>query len=204
MQTSPIVLTTIAGLSTGLGGALAVLCTPTERLLAASAGFAGGVMLTASLTDLLPEALDFYAAYLPPLGSGGAAVSLLALGMLTAALLGRLLPEESELADRHSTADPTRAAAMRTALITGAALLLHNFPEGVLTFFAGTADPAPALRRPLHCTTSRRALPWRCPLPTRPAAAQPVCWRRLSPGWRNPWERCWPGCSCAGFLHPAF
>lgn len=146
MQTSPIVLTTIAGLSTGLGGALAVLCTPTERLLAASAGFAGGVMLTASLTDLLPEALDFYAAYLPPLGSGGAVVSLLAMGMLTAALLGRLLPEESELADRHSTADPTRAAAMRTALITGAALLLHNFPEGVLTFFAGTADPALGLR----------------------------------------------------------
>ena len=102
MQTSPIVLTTIAGLSTGLGGALAVLCTPTERLLAASAGFAGGVMLTASLTDLLPEALDFYAAYLPPLGSGGAAVSLLALGMLTAALLGRLLPEESEQIGRAS------------------------------------------------------------------------------------------------------
>ena len=147
MQTSPIVLTTIAGLSTGLGGVLAVLCTPTERLLAASAGFAGGVMLTASLTDLLPEALDFYAAYLPPLGSGGAAVSLLALGMLTAALLGRLLPEESELADRFGQGrDPARAAAMRTALITGAALLLHNFPEGVLTFFAGTADPALGLR----------------------------------------------------------
>ena len=147
MQTSPIVLTTIAGLSTGLGGALAVLCTPTERLLAASAGFAGGVMLTASLTDLLPEALDFYAAYLPPLGSGGAAVSLLALGLLTAALLGRLLPEESELADRFGQGrDPARAAAMRTALITGAALLLHNFPEGVLTFFAGTADPALGLR----------------------------------------------------------
>ena len=132
MQTSPIVLTTIAGLSTGLGGALAVLCTPTERLLAASAGFAGGVMLTASLTDLLPEALDFYAAYLPPLGSGGAVVSLLAMGMLTAALLGRLLPEESELADRFGQGrDPARAAAMRTALITGAALLLHNFPEGL-------------------------------------------------------------------------
>ena len=121
MQTSPMVLTTIAGLSTGLGGALAVLCTPTERLLAASAGFAGGVMLTA--------------------------VSLLALGMLTAALLGRLLPEESELAARFGQGrDPARAAAMRTALITGAALLLHNFPEGVLTFFAGTADPALGLR----------------------------------------------------------
>lgn len=49
MQDSPIVLTTLAGLSTGLGGLLAVLCPPSERLLAASAGFAGGVMLTASL-----------------------------------------------------------------------------------------------------------------------------------------------------------
>ena len=78
MQDSPIVLTTLAGLSTGLGGLLAVLCPPSERLLAASAGFAGGVMLT--------------------------------------------------------------------ALVTGLALLLHNFPEGVLTFFAGTADPSLGLR----------------------------------------------------------
>ena len=29
---------------------------------------------------------------------------------------------------------------------TGLALLLHNFPEGVLTFFAGTADPSLGLR----------------------------------------------------------
>ena len=39
MQASPIVLTTLAGLSTGLGGLLAVLCPPSERLLATSAGF---------------------------------------------------------------------------------------------------------------------------------------------------------------------
>ncbi|MFR1266077.1 MAG: hypothetical protein ACLSCW_01280 [Gemmiger formicilis] len=62
MQDSPIVLTTLAGLSTGVGGLLAVLCPPSERLLAASAGFAGGVMLTASLADLMPEALAFYGA----------------------------------------------------------------------------------------------------------------------------------------------
>ena len=70
MQTSPLVLTTLAGLSTGLGGLLAVLCTPTEGLLAASAGFAGGVMLTASLADLMPEALAFYGGYLSPLACG--------------------------------------------------------------------------------------------------------------------------------------
>lgn len=97
MQDSPIVLTTLAGLSTGLGGLLAVLCPPSECLLAASAGFAGGVMLTASLADLMPEALAFYGGYLPPLACGGAVVSLLAFGMLTAGLLGRLLPEEAAL-----------------------------------------------------------------------------------------------------------
>lgn len=147
MQTSPLILTALAGLSTGLGGVLAVLGKPTEKLLAASAGFAGGVMLTASLTDLLPEALHFYGRYLPPLACGGALATLTALGMAAAGLLGKLLPEESELAARFGQGrDPARAAAMRTALITGAALLLHNFPEGVLTFFAGTADPALGLR----------------------------------------------------------
>ena len=147
MQTSPLVLTTLAGLSTGLGGLLAVLCTPTEGLLAASAGFAGGVMLTASLADLMPEALAFSGGYLSPLACGGAVVSLLTLGMVAAGLLGRLLPDEAALAARlDSAADPARAAALRTALVTGAALLLHNFPEGVLTFFAGTADPALGLR----------------------------------------------------------
>ena len=132
MQTSPLILTALAGLSTGLGGVLAVLGKPTEKLLAASAGFAGGVMLTASLADLLPEALHFYGGYLPPLACGGALAALTALGMAAAGLLGNLLPEESELAARFGRGrDPARAAAMRTALITGAALLLHNFPEGL-------------------------------------------------------------------------
>ena len=148
MQASPIILTTLAGLSTGLGGALAALAKPSETMLSASAGFAGGVMLTASLTDLLPETLNFYSSYLPPLQTGIAIATLLTLGMLTAGLLGRLLPEEAELAQKYSQ-DTARTKAMRTALITGAALLLHNFPEGVLTLFAGTADPALGLRTAL-------------------------------------------------------
>ena len=146
MQSSPIVLTTLAGLSTGLGGALAALAKPSETMLAASAGFAGGVMLTASLADLMPEALEFYSSYLQPLHCGGAIVTLL--GMLTAGLLGRLLPEETELAAKYGQ-NTARTKAMRTALITGTALLLHNFPEGVLTLFAGTADPALGLRTAL-------------------------------------------------------
>ncbi len=74
-------------------------------------------------------------------------MSLLALGMLTAGLLGRLLPEEAAdwppaLAKRRT--GPRRGHAHGTC--HGLALLLHNFPEGVLTFFAGTADPSLGLR----------------------------------------------------------
>lgn len=144
----PLILTTLAGLSTGLGGLIAVLCKPTRRLLAVSAGFAGGVMAAASLSDLVPAALRFYRGYLPPLAAGGAVAVLLAIGMLLAAVLTRLLPDESELAD-HVSGDAVRTAALRTALITGAVLFFHNFPEGILTFFAGTADPSLGLRTAL-------------------------------------------------------
>lgn len=148
MGVSPFWLTLLAGLSTGLGGVLAMLCRPTRRLLAISAGFAGGVMLAASLADLVPESLRFYRSYLPPLGCGAALVVLLLAGMMVAAALSALLPEEAELAGRMS-GDAARTAALRTALITGAVLLLHNFPEGVLTLFAGTADPALGARTAL-------------------------------------------------------
>ena len=142
-----LLFTVLAWLSTGLGGLIAALFPPSPRLLAASAGFAGGVMLTVSLADLAPEALTYYAAGLSPLGSGLALSSQLAAGMVIAALLGRLLPEESALAVRFG--QPGRAGALRTALVTGAALVLHNLPEGVLTLFAGVADPALGMRTAL-------------------------------------------------------
>ena len=142
-----LLFTVLAGLSTGLGGLIAALFPPSPRLLAASVGFAGGVMLTVSLADLTPEALVYYAAGLSPLGSGLALSSQLAAGMVIAALLGRLLPEESALAARFGHAG--RAGALRTALVTGAALVLHNLPEGVLTLFAGVSDPALGMRTAL-------------------------------------------------------
>lgn len=145
MMASPFLLTTLAGLSTGLGGVIAAAFRPSQRLLAACAGFAGGVMLTVSLADLAPGALTFYSAYLSPMGCGMAVIAMLAAGMGAAVLLSRLLPEEEELAARFGTG----AAAMRAALVTGAALLLHNLPEGVLTLFAGVADPQLGMRTAL-------------------------------------------------------
>lgn len=133
-----LLITTLAGLSTGAGGLAAVLIKPGERLLAGSMGFAAGVMIAVSLADLCPEALQVYLQYFSALGAGAALCSLFCAGMLTAALLERCLPEESAFS--HSMGGK-RGAALRSAVITGTALLLHNLPEGILTLFTGTADP---------------------------------------------------------------
>lgn len=147
MAIFPVLLvTTLAGLSTGIGGVLAVVVRPGERLLAASMGFAAGVMITVSLADLIPGVLTYYLGTLSPMGAGGAAASLFAAGMLIAALLERCLPEEKAFS---GAGDSTRDRALRSALVTGIALLLHNLPEGILTLFTGAADAALGARTAL-------------------------------------------------------
>ncbi len=153
MLPSPFLLTFLAGLSTALGGVLAVVFRPTARGLALAAGFAAGVMAAVSLADLAPQALGLYGAYLSPWQSGAAVAALLGLGCVIAALLGRLLPDEEALAALLAARRPemrgTRAAALRTALTVTAALAAHNLPEGVLTLFAGVADARLGLRTAL-------------------------------------------------------
>ena len=141
-----LLTTTLAGLSTGMGGILAVIIKPGERLLAGAMGFAAGVMVTVSLADLCPEALAYYLQAFSPLGAGAAMSSLFCMGMLLAALLERCLPEESAFA---ANGGEKRRMALRSAFVTGLALLLHNLPEGILTFFTGAYDAHLGLRTAL-------------------------------------------------------
>lgn len=195
----PLLMTTIAGLSTGLGGLIAALFRPTPRLMAFCGGFAGAVMLTVSLADLAPALLDFYGALLSPFGCGAAAAALLLGGMLAAWLLACALPDEDTLADRFGSR--TQGSAMRAALVTGAALLLHNLPEGILTLLTNVSDPQLGRARHwrLPCTISRRDWLLRCLLLAPPAAGPRVPWLRWYPALRNrqgPFWRhwCWPHC----------
>ena len=133
--------TTLAGLSTGLGGLLGVLRRPGRRGMAFSLGFGAGVMITVSLADMLPEAMERYRAAFSPAGAAGAAASLAALGMAAALLLGRLVPEPRLFAGRGE-----EARVLHSALVTALALVAHNLPEGVLTLFSGLEDPTLGLR----------------------------------------------------------
>lgn len=148
-----LLMTTLAGLSTGLGGLAVLWFRPGERMLSFSLGFAAGVMLAVSLGDLLPGALRFYEQAYSPVWAGGAAAGLLLAGMALASRMSALLPSEGnlmlELAKRPEQNEGKRLSRMRAlhcGLAVGAAMLLHNLPEGVLTLFSGICDPRAGLR----------------------------------------------------------
>lgn len=140
-----LLATTLAGLFTAVGGVVAVLRTPGKRFMATCMGFAAGIMIGVGLMDMLPEALAFYTQSASSVVAAFRVVSLMLVGMAAASLLGGLLPEGI---DAQATS-PERADILRSALVTGMALLLHNLPEGVLTLFATLSDEKMGLRMAL-------------------------------------------------------
>ena len=80
-----LTLTTLAGLSTGLGGLVVLLFKrPRARMMAFSMGFAGGVMLTVSLSDMLPHTVETYSDTMGRFPAALASASLCVMGMLIA------------------------------------------------------------------------------------------------------------------------
>lgn len=130
-------MTTIAGLSTGLGGLIAALFRPTPRLMAFCGGFAGAVMLTVSLADLAPALLDF-TGLLSPFGCGAAAAALL-LGYAGSLAVGLCSAGRGYTGRPFWLPHPGLCHAGCAG--NGAALLLHNLPEGILTLLTNVSDP---------------------------------------------------------------
>ena len=95
-----LLLSLAAGLSTLLG-ALVVFAARrrSEKLLAVSLGFAGGVMLAVSFTDLFPTAREHLTASLGGRPGALAAVLSLAAGIGCAAALDHLVPHDAFDAD---------------------------------------------------------------------------------------------------------
>ncbi len=137
-----LAVTTLAGLSTGLGGLVVFFFKrPKENLMAASLGFAAGVMTAVSLADMLPHTVETYAETAGRLGGAVQSASLCAMGMVVALALARCIPDEVDRATQGPA--PEGAPGMlHSAMVTTAAIVLHNLPEGVLTLFTSYASPA--------------------------------------------------------------
>jgi len=140
-------LTLFAGLSTGIGSALAFFTKKTNtKFLSISLGFSAGVMIYVSFVEILTKANVSLSAVLgDKQGSWLTVISFFA-GILFIALIDRLIPsgenphEVKRIEDMEKKDSKTKL--MRMGMFTALAIGIHNFPEGLATFTAALTDPA--------------------------------------------------------------
>ena len=148
-------LTMFAGLSTGLGAAIAFFTRQTNtRFLSISLGFSAGVMLYVSFVEIFPKATVILT---PDLGASSANLAAtLAFfgGILLIALIDKLIPDYENPHQLHSIEEMDAglsslpqneghdfAKLKRTGVFAAIAIAIHNFPEGLVTFTAALSDP---------------------------------------------------------------
>jgi len=164
--------TLLAGLSTGIGSALAFFANRTNtRFLAASLGFSAGVMIYVSFVEILNTARDDLARALGSAHSGDwAAVLSFFGGMGLIAIIDKLVPEvenphevkkveemrpvddnQNLFANAANKEENGRKSSgntrhlMRMGTMTALVIGIHNFPEGLATFISTLEDPSVGL-----------------------------------------------------------
>ncbi len=142
-------LTLIAGLATGVGGALAFYARHTNtRFLAVSLGFSAGVMIYVSLIEILDKARDALEGALGARPGAWAALAAFFGGMALVSLIDRFIPSfenpheprrlEEMVFSEHTV---QKHHLLRMGLLSALAIGLHNFPEGLATFASAIRSP---------------------------------------------------------------
>lgn len=131
-------LTTIAGLSTGIGSLIALLAKRTNtNFLCASLGFSAGVMIYISFMEMLPQAKDsLFSVFGEKEGTLYLILSLFGgMGLIT--LIDFLIPSSSNPHEIQGVEDMEKDKSVklrRTGLLVAMSIAIHNFPEGIATF----------------------------------------------------------------------
>ncbi|MBP7366354.1 MAG: zinc transporter ZupT [Pseudoxanthomonas sp.] len=143
-----LAVTLAAGLATALGSLLVIFAKgPNPRLLAFGLAFAGGAMVYVSLTEIFAKSVaSFTLAYDARLGFALATFAFLA-GLLLVMAIDMLVPNPHDTltTDDPSLREHNREYIRRVGLLTAVAITVHNFPEGLATFFATLGNPAVGL-----------------------------------------------------------
>ncbi len=138
-----IALTMIAGLSTCIGGLIAIFSKGNNKnFLGFSLGISAGVMIYVSFMELLVKSMDVFCEYHSPKVGTTFVVIWFFSGMLLGALIDRIIPD-AELVPKN--VDKSGSKLMRTGLVTALAMGIHNFPEGMATFVSALSSPALAI-----------------------------------------------------------
>lgn len=145
--------TLFAGLSTGIGSALAFFTKRTnEKFLSISLGFSAGVMIYVSLVEIFVKAKESLVLALGEVGGNWATVGGFFGGIFLIAIIDKFVPSMENPHEIHkveeidsSNKNKNYSKLMRMGLFTALAIGIHNFPEGLATFLAAIKDPTIAI-----------------------------------------------------------
>lgn len=130
-------LTTIAGLSTGIGSLIALIAKRTNtNFLSLSLGFSAGIMLYVSFMEMMPEALqNLVGMYGEKQGNLFLIIAFFA-GIAIINLIDFLIPESVNPHEVQGVEDMDDKTAQmkRTGIVVALSIAIHNFPEGIATF----------------------------------------------------------------------
>jgi len=149
-------LTVFAGLSTGIGSALAFFTRRTNtKILSLSLGFSAGVMIYVSFMEIVVKANDALAGELGDVTAKWVTVLSFFGGIAFIAIIDKFVPsyenphemhfiEEIDAGKENLPKDETHNfdKLRRTGIFAAIAIAIHNFPEGLATFTAALTDPA--------------------------------------------------------------
>ncbi len=154
METNHIItallLTVFAGLSTGIGSAIAFFARRTNtKLLTLSLGFSAGVMIYISFVEIFQEAKESLTGHFGEFT--GVLYTIIAFfgGMLLIALIDKFIPNfenPHEIRSLESMDNKSEAKHFnklyRMGIMTALAVGVHNFPEGIATFMSAINNPS--------------------------------------------------------------
>lgn len=135
----PLLMTTLAGLSTVLGGFLTFFVKrDSMKGLSLGLGFSAGVMIFLSFTEILKSSNEMLLKYFHDMSQWVVFLGFL-VGIVTAILIDYFIPDHigEDLFCEQDTC-LHRHKIKRAGLLTAVAICIHNFPEGMATFFVST------------------------------------------------------------------
>lgn len=138
-------LTLLAGLSTGVGSAIAFFGKRTNKtFLSVALGFSAGVMIYVSFVEILRKAQDKLTVDFGAVVGSWITVAAFLGGMMLIAMVDRLVPSPENPHEAHALEEMKEvgdAGLSRMGKFAAIAIAIHNFPEGLATFVSALSDP---------------------------------------------------------------
>lgn len=137
-------ITFLAGMATVLGGCLTFFIKKDNlKSLSFGLGLSAGVMIFIGLTEVLKDSGELLSQYFPD-NYAWIVFAGFFIGVFVAVLIDWLMPDhiEEDLFANKDDCIPDKHRIKRAGILVAIAISLHNFPEGLSTFFMTTQDVA--------------------------------------------------------------